>query len=80
MQILIPLLNKNSHLAQTSTYHNFIAHYHSDIASFHLKPKPKLAKNELVSLEIRTKWKLILYGLDSDHINYCNCLGLIDEK
>lgn len=78
MQHLIPLLSKSSHLAHTQTYHSFVQHYYRDVAAFHLTPKPKLVKDEQVSPEIKTKWKLILYGLHSDHDNYCNCLGLVD--
>lgn len=77
---LLPLLNKNSHLAQPNTYRQFLAHYHQDVPSFHLKPQSKLIANEPVSQQVRTKWKLILYGLDSDHADYCNCLGLVDQK
>jgi hypothetical protein len=47
---LLPLLNKNSHLAQTKTYQDFITRYHKDVPSFHLKPQSKLIPNEPVSL------------------------------
>ena len=76
MQSLITNLNKTSILATKKSIETFIELYKQNPKNFHLAPKPHLTTAETVTNDILIKWKLILFGLDSDKKKYCNCLGL----
>jgi hypothetical protein len=76
MQSLITTLNKTSILATKKSIETFIELYKQNPKKFHLSPKPHLTADEEVSNDILIKWKLVLFGLDSDKKKYSNCLGL----
>jgi len=76
MHQLLPLLNKTSTLATSNAYQHFIMMYRLDAKKFHFKVKDSLEKDEEISDDVLVRWKLVLYGLDSDLKSYTNCLGL----
>lgn len=76
MHSLIASLKKTSILATRKSIETFIALYKQNHKKFHLFAKPHLSKEEEVSNDILIKWKLVLFGLDSDQIKYSDCLGL----
>lgn len=79
MQILIPSLNKGSVLATKKSIETFIDLYRQNPNKYDLSPKPYLTTDEVVPVEVLLKWKLVLYGLDSDQKRYSDCLGLADK-
>lgn len=66
MQALLPLLNKTSFLLSKQTYRTFLNMYHQDPKRFHLFPKKHILKDEPFPEEVLLRWKLVLFGLDSD--------------
>jgi hypothetical protein len=71
MRDLLPSLNKTSTLISKQTYLTFIDLYHQDPKRFHLFPKAELTKDESIPDEVLLRWKLVLFGQDSDQKSYC---------
>jgi hypothetical protein len=79
MEILVPSLNKGSVLVTKKSIETFIELYKQNPTKFQLSPKPLLSKEEVVPNDVLIKWKLVLFGLDSDQKKYSDCLGLPDK-
>jgi hypothetical protein len=77
-QNILPHLNKNSKLAPNQVFEAFVSDYSTNFSSFHLTVPFHLTKDEPISSNVLLKWKMILFRLDAEDKEYCNCLGLSD--
>ena len=79
MEILVPSLKKGSVLVTKKSIETFIELYKQKPTKFQLSPKPYLSKEDLIPNDVLIKWKLVLFGLDSDQKKYSDCLGLPEK-